>query len=148
MEIALGIVVAALAALTLGWRIYVHRRSTRPPVTVSGSHAAPVNPGAPGTFAILVTVANTGQVPVTISRVEFEVERQQAALAMRGWLRESHPLPAPLAPGEQWTAMVEVGRITGSLVTQYGGAAQRTIRPLATDAAGSRYRAKEWLDLS
>jgi hypothetical protein len=93
-------------------------------------------------------LTNTGQVPVTISSVAFEIQGQQETLAVMEWLVQSpRPLPIPLGPGDHWTALVEADRLRGSLLRRYGPAAPRTIRPIAKDPTGSRFRAEQWLDL-
>jgi len=55
-------------------------------------------------------------VPVTISSVSFAIQGRGETLAVMEWLVESRrPLPASLAQGEHWHALVETNRLTGSL---------------------------------
>lgn len=149
----LSIIAISLSALTflwtIGWSIYTHRQSTRPNVVVRGTFAVPIYPGgAAGAVSIDVTVTNTGQMPVTISSVAFEIQGQQQTLAVMEWLVESpRPLPIPLGSGDHWHALVEAERLTGSLLQQYGPTATRRIRPVAKDPAGGRYCDEQWLDL-
>lgn len=146
----IAIVISGLAFLwTIGWSVHTHRRTTRPRVVVRGVFSMPVYPGGGlGDPSVDVTVTNTGQVPVTISSVAFEIQGRSDTLAVMEWLVQSpRPLSIPLGPGDHWTALVETERLTGSLLQRYGPATPRRLRPVASDPAGGRYVADTWLDL-
>jgi hypothetical protein len=156
----LSIIAISLSTLTLlwtiGWSVYTHRQSTRPSVIVLGRaerfYPGRAPPGVPvdvlPRLMVDVTVANTGQVPVTISSVAFEIDGQRETLPVWEWMTQSpHPLPTPLAPGGYWTGLVESGRLTDWLVERYGQRTPRKIRPVVETPAGGRYRAEEWINV-
>lgn len=153
MAIVLSIIAISISALTLfwtiGWSIYTQRRRTRPSLIVGAWFVVPLDDGGLTDPAVDVTITNTGQVPVTIASVGFEIEGRNETFAVIKWvLQTPRSLPIPLGPGDHWTGLVAPGVMEGSLLRRYGGSAPRRIRPVASDPTGRRYAAKQWLDLT
>ena len=144
--IALGLSLAAFL-WTVGWSLWLYRRSSRPRLIARARLAVTSYPTGNPQQCLSLEATNSGSIPVTLNSVVIEIEGRGETILVTHWLHQHPDLPARLDPGAGvWTGFADLDDLRRHLTDALGPDPSRQVRVNFGIAGGHRFRSP-WFTL-